>query len=223
MVGGEPSHADPANSTKDSWLDRGWPLTRFLGYRPPPPHPHAAKDATSPVDHILPAPLREKRRAKAQEKYEREHGTADENGVRRSESGTVVGSPDEASAEKGKGEQKPPSLGEKVRAKLWNMLLTLFGCFFGIAFGALGEYALFAAVKTGDSFYPMQAVAPPISDVTADPSFLRLSVPKLCSCGSEFLTSIETCADLASQPQLRCPLFAPHSASALASTELDIG
>lgn len=141
MVGGEPSHADPAHSTKDSWLDRGWPLTRFLGYRPPPPHPHAAKNVASHADHFLPAPMREKRRARAQEKYEREHGMAEEGGMRRSESGTVVGSPDGSAAEKGKGqgdEQKQPSFGEKVRTKLWNMLLTLFGCFFGIAFGALG-------------------------------------------------------------------------------------
>ncbi|BGP00773.1 hpp family protein [Rhodotorula toruloides] len=144
MVGGEPSHADPAHSTKDSWLDRGWPLTRFLGYRPPPPHPHAAKDVSSHADHFLPTPMREKRRAKAQDKYEREHGMVDEGGMRRSESGTVVGSPDGSAAEKGKGqseEQKQPSVGEKVRAKLWNMLLTLFGCFFGIAFGALGGRA----------------------------------------------------------------------------------
>ncbi|GAA5937518.1 hypothetical protein JCM10213_007264 [Rhodosporidiobolus nylandii] len=113
-----PSAADPSHSSKDSLLDRLWPLSRFVGYRPPPPPPGADQGKASWADHVLPAPLREKRRRK-QGGEERLHSEGDEE-----------------QGEKGE-QQKEPPLSKKVREKMWDMWLTLLGSFFGCAFLAL--------------------------------------------------------------------------------------
>ncbi|GAA5986786.1 hypothetical protein JCM10908_000898 [Rhodotorula pacifica] len=142
------SDANPQGNLKDSWLDKGWPLTRFLGYRPPPAHPVAARHWSAGADHILPAPVRERHRQRRKEEQERKEGGhaaaeegegAQQNGGRRSDDATVV----EPAAEKGQQPQKeqPPSLGNRVKHKLWDMWLTLIGCFFGIAFSSLGARA----------------------------------------------------------------------------------
>lgn len=134
---GQPySNADPDGNLKDKWLDKGWPLTRFLGYRPPPADPVAARHWAAGMDHILPAPLRERHRKRRREEQLRKEGAGGRVG------GTPNGQQTAAAAEKGaiKGPSKEePSLGTRVKHKLWDMWLTLLGCFFGIAFSALSE------------------------------------------------------------------------------------
>lgn len=132
---GQPySNADPDGNLKDKWLDRGWPLTRFLGYRPPPCDPVAARHWAAGMDHILPAPLRERHRKRRREEQLRKEaaGEGPQNGHRAAAADPEDGS--KGPSKEGKGE---PSLGSRVKNKLWDMWLTLLGCFFGIAFSAL--------------------------------------------------------------------------------------
>ncbi|GAA5924407.1 hypothetical protein JCM1841_001691 [Sporobolomyces salmonicolor] len=119
-----PSTADPQNSSKDCILDKLWPLSRFVGYRPPPaPGPG---DTSSFVDHLLPQPLRDRSR---------------ERRARRSEGKGYKLGVVESANEQGKkpGEAGGPSLGKKAGDKLFDMFLTLIGSFGGIAFIALAS------------------------------------------------------------------------------------
>ncbi|BGP38951.1 hypothetical protein JCM10449v2_002889 [Rhodotorula kratochvilovae] len=122
------SSADPSSSAKDSWLDKGWPLTRFVGYRPPPPPPHQAAQTVGhhAAEKVLPAPLRERQR-------ERRGSGGSRDGLRR-EDGTGADGVGEEQEEK-----HGPSLRKKAGEKLWDMFLTLIGCFGGIAFVALSS------------------------------------------------------------------------------------
>ncbi|POY74070.1 hypothetical protein BMF94_2882 [Rhodotorula taiwanensis] len=145
------SNADPQNSHKDSWLDKGWPATRFLGYRPPPAEPAAARHPASGVDHILPAPLRDRHRQTRKSQQERKEGTTGPEMRARSEDGTVVEGPptDHGHAEKGRQDddgEAEPSLRQKVKHKAWEMWLTLLGCFGGIAFCCLSARAHYLRV-----------------------------------------------------------------------------
>lgn len=133
------SSADPSSSPKDSWLDRGWPLTRFLGYRPPPPpaHQKATTVGHQAAEKVLPAPLRERQRQRRA-------------GSRESQDGLRAGGDDEEGADgeggggKGGQQEKGPSLATKAGEKLWDMFLTLIGGFGGIAFVALCASLAFA-------------------------------------------------------------------------------
>ncbi|GAA5927471.1 hypothetical protein JCM3775_005993 [Rhodotorula graminis] len=124
-----PSTADPASSTKDSWLDKGWPLTRFLGYRPPPPprHQQPTTVAHHTAEKVLPAPLRERHRDK-RASGDSQDGLRDRDRVE--EGGGGKG---------GEAGEQGPSLGKRAREKLWDMLLTMLGCFGGIAFVSLSS------------------------------------------------------------------------------------
>ena len=121
------SRADPTSSTEDSWLDRGWPLTRFLGYRPPPPpqHQQPTTAAHHTTEKVLPAPLRERQR-------EKRAGGDSQDGLRDGEEGGGGT----------KGDKESPSLRRKAGEKLWDMFLTMLGCFGGVAFVSLSASSL---------------------------------------------------------------------------------
>lgn len=136
---GQPySNADPDRNLKDKWLDKGWPLTRFLGYRPPPADPVAARHWAAGMDHVLPAPLRERHRKRRREEQLRKEGTGEgaQNGHSRAAAADLLEGGLKRPSKEGKLEEVP-SLGSRVKHKLWDMWLTLLGCFFGIAFSAL--------------------------------------------------------------------------------------
>jgi len=122
------SSADPSSSTEDSWLDRGWPLTRFLGYRPPPPprHQQPTTAAHRTAEKVLPAPLRERHR-------EKRAGGDSQDGLR--DDGEEGGGG-------AKGDKEGPSLRRKAGEKLWDMFLTMLGCFGGVAFVSLSASSL---------------------------------------------------------------------------------
>ena len=134
---GQPySNADPDGNLKDKWLDRGWPLTRFLGYRPPPCDPVAARHWAAGMDHILPAPLRERHRKRRREEQLRKEAAGE--GAQNGHPAAGADSANERGEKGGQGRSREqPSLGSRVKHKLWDMWLTLLGCFFGIAFSAL--------------------------------------------------------------------------------------
>jgi hypothetical protein len=128
----------PDQTRTDAFLDSLWPLSRFVGYRPPPPSPGAAVSRTRYLDHILPAPLRERHRRKREGEVELQSGRTSREVGR------------DASEERGEGQHRknpgdgagadrdhPSKLG-KLKHKLWDVLLTLIGSFFGTAFLALG-------------------------------------------------------------------------------------
>ncbi|GAA5861057.1 hypothetical protein JCM3774_002177 [Rhodotorula dairenensis] len=141
------SGADAEESFQNSWLDQGWPLTRFLGYRPPPADPVAARHPSAWMDHVLPAARRERHRARRRDQQLRKERTL----------AIPIGAPEEWRGEVKTGAEssshrhretrlnnagmKGPSLGDRVRHKAWEMWLTLIGCFFGVAFAALSSRA----------------------------------------------------------------------------------
>lgn len=190
------SDANPQGNPKDSWLDKGWPLTRFIGYRPPPSDDAAAKHWTAGADHVLPAPLRDRHRQKRREDQLKKEGPQAEKG--RPNGGGPVDQQrphSDGQAEKGtkaqtKGEdeKKGPSLGQKVKHKLWDMWLTLLGCFFGIAFASLGEPSGLhsaAACLLSLSLHPGTQVVELITfECDNHRSLQPPSVPKPCSCES---------------------------------------
>ncbi|GAA5870129.1 hypothetical protein JCM8547_006896 [Rhodosporidiobolus lusitaniae] len=136
-----PSTASPSSSPKDSILDALWPLSRFVGYRPPPPPPGAHHQTSSWVDHVLPAPLRERHREKRRR----------EGGVELGSRGGSRGTGDDGESGGKEGEQQdppPPSLRKKVGDKAWNMWLTLLGSFFSTAFLALCARAPFLTAQS---------------------------------------------------------------------------
>ncbi|GAA5886760.1 hypothetical protein JCM5296_006394 [Sporobolomyces johnsonii] len=140
-----PSTADPDNSSKDYILDKLWPLSRFVGYRPPPsPGPG---DTSSFVDHLLPQPLRDRSR----KRRARRNGGKGSNLVV-VESGNGRGEVDKG--KKPEEEEGEPSWGKKAGDKLFDMFLTLIGSFGGIAFLALASrssvfYARHAPIVIG--------------------------------------------------------------------------
>ncbi|GAA6056587.1 hypothetical protein JCM3770_006654 [Rhodotorula araucariae] len=119
------STADPSSSTKDSWLDKGWPLTRFVGYRPPPPptNQQATTVGHHTAEKVLPAPLRERQR-------ERRASGGSGDSLREGHD-----EPDPSIEDGTHG----PSLHKRAGEKLWDMFLTLIGCFGGITFVALSS------------------------------------------------------------------------------------
>ncbi|KAG0665602.1 hypothetical protein C6P46_006385 [Rhodotorula mucilaginosa] len=113
---GQPySNADPDRNLKDKWLDKGWPLTRFLGYRPPPADPVAARHWAAGMDHILPAPLRERHRKRRREEQLRKEGTGEgaQNGHSRAAAADLLEGGLKGPSKEGKLEEVP-SLGSRL-------------------------------------------------------------------------------------------------------------
>ncbi|GAA6029678.1 hypothetical protein JCM8097_000998 [Rhodosporidiobolus ruineniae] len=130
------STADPSTSRKDRILDSLWPLSRLVGYRPPPPSEAAKQHPSRVLDHVLPAPLREKHRRKREGDVSLRSGS---------------GSRDGGEVEQGAGEKReppPPSLAKKASDKLWNLFVTLIGSFFGTAWLALLARAPFLQARS---------------------------------------------------------------------------
>ncbi|GAA5994074.1 hypothetical protein JCM11641_002116 [Rhodosporidiobolus odoratus] len=131
MLNVPPSPA--TTSTKDTLLDRLWPLSRFIGYRPPPAQPKEGQQGGW-MDHVLPAEGREKQRRKR----------GGEVGLdSRSRNGEGDGGDEEGSGGDKEQEEQEPSLGSKVGTKASDLLLTLIGSFGGTAFLALLSRAPF--------------------------------------------------------------------------------
>ncbi|GAA5821840.1 hypothetical protein JCM11251_004738 [Rhodosporidiobolus azoricus] len=122
---------DSPTRRQEEILDAFWPLSRFVGYRPPPPEGAGGQDWG---DYVLPKPWREKRRRRRHEQGLESTRTGSETEV------------DEGGADKHR-DPPPPPLSKKVVNKLFNMLLTLIGSFFGAAFVSLSARSPFLSSR----------------------------------------------------------------------------
>lgn len=156
------SGVDPTRNYNVTWLDKGWPLTRFLGYRPPPDAPAAVRHWAAGLEHVLPAPWRERHRRDQRDQRDQQLRTeqheattygVSKDGRRNGAAAGIESASDRG--EKGRGgveQDRSPSIRDRVKHKLWEMWLTMIGCFFGIAFSALSESTQRAgAIPAADS------------------------------------------------------------------------
>ncbi|GAA5950369.1 hypothetical protein JCM21900_003707 [Sporobolomyces salmonicolor] len=119
----------------DLLLDKLWPLSRFVGYRSPPPPDRY--NSSFFAENFLPQPWRDRsreRRLRPSADRVDELGAVEGGRAGTSEIANWNGN---AGPEKWKNDLSQPSLRDKVIAKLTNMALTLVGSFGAIAFLAL--------------------------------------------------------------------------------------